>query len=90
MVILISHQSSMLKLADDVIMLKKARVEQVLKPTKKHSRPPTDFPKTVKLSLSYQQSNHGISNHILSKDTTPQRLNKITNQKKLPLGTQQK
>lgn len=90
MVILISHQSSMLKLTDDVIMLKKARVEQVLKPTKKHSRPPAEFPKTVKLSLSYQQSNHEISHHILSKDTTPQRLNKITNQKKLPQEKQQK
>ncbi len=90
MIILISHQSSMLKLTDDVIMLKKSRVDPVLKPTKKHSRPPADFPKPVKLSLSYQQTHHETSHHILPKNNNQQTLNQTTSQKKLPKKAKQK
>lgn len=50
MIILISHQSSMLKLTDNVIMLKKAKAERIPKPVEKKSGSLAEFPKAVKPS----------------------------------------
>ncbi len=47
MIILISHQSSMLKLADNVIMLKKSRSEKITNSSKKPPETPTKFPISV-------------------------------------------
>ncbi len=48
MIILISHQSGMLKLTDNVIMLKKARAEKISEDhQEKPLQAPTDFPKPV-------------------------------------------
>ena len=47
MIILISHQSSMLKLTDNVIMLKKARAEKMITKQEQPLQAPTDFPKVI-------------------------------------------
>lgn len=91
MVILISHQSSMLKLTDNVFMLKKSRAERDSKLTEKNSQPPTDFPKTVNITniekkQVYRQAHREIENTILPGDEPPHR-RKIEIQKKTPGGS---
>lgn len=62
MIILISHQSSMLKLADNVIMLKKSRAEQITNSPKKHPETPTNFPMSVKKINSRENRMQEIQN----------------------------
>ena len=88
MVILISHQSSMLKLTDNVIMLKKSRAERVSKLTEKNSRAPTDFPKTVNIrnidkKQEYKESRRKTGSTISSTDELPQRRKTAAQKKRL-------
>ncbi len=96
MVILISHHSSMLNLMDNIIMLKKARVEYASDLTEKKSQTLVDISKKVNATgISKKKSDHKQpcreTNDLISlNDELSQRRKNIETKKKAQAGVEQK